>query len=169
MLTWSLQYTALSKGSISHMIGLVELEWMQPGRRSTRDPKVYWCSWRVVVIGVLAVLYREGLLCLSLHYCLASKRIVLLFLFFLFSFWSCRLIQGSRRFSCCVSGFWVGVSCSGAPYIHRCIGVLRKLLGLGMGFLLTCEEMACTDFYSITVWLLKGFFCFSFFSFLFAS
>ena len=83
--------------------------------------------------------------------------------FFLFFFWSCRLIQGSRRFSRCVSGFWVGVSCSGAPYIHRCIGVLRKLLGLGMGFLRTCEEMVCTDFYSITVWLLKGFFCFSFF------
>ena len=82
--------------------------------------------------------------------------------FFQFVFLSCRLIQGSRRFSCCVSGFWVGVSCSGAPYIHRCIGVLRKLLGLGMGFLLTCEEMVCTDFYSITVWLLTGFFCYSF-------
>ena len=89
--------------------------------------------------------------------------------FFNFFFLSCRLIQGSRRFSRCVSGFWVGVSCSGAPYIHRCIGVLRKLLGFGMGFLLTCVEMVCADFYSITVWLLKGFFCFSFFFFFFAS
>ena len=158
MLTWSLQYTALSKGSISHIIGLVELEWMQPGRRSTRDPKVYWCSWRVVVIGVLAVLYGEGLLCLSLHHCLASQRIVLLILFFLLFFLSCRLIQGSRRFSRCVSGFWVGVSCSGAPEIHRCVGVLGKLSWLVMGFLPTCVEMVCASFYSVTVWLLKGFF-----------
>jgi hypothetical protein len=39
-----------------------------------------------------------------------------------------------------------------------CIGVFKKLLGLGMGFLLTCVEMVCPAFYSITVWLLKGFF-----------
>ena len=70
---------------------------------------------------------------------------------------SCRL--GSRRFSRCVSWFWVGVSCSVAQCIHRCIGFLRNLLGLGMGFLLTCVEMVCADLHSLAsqrifLWLL---------------
>ena len=53
MLTWSLQYTALSKGSISLTFGLAELEWKQPGQGSTGDPQVYLvflescCEWRI--------------------------------------------------------------------------------------------------------------------------
>ena len=118
---------------------------MQPGRRSTRDPQVYWCSWRVVVIGEwgpCCLVWRRFALPLTPSLFSFQKDCFVCPFFRLF-FLSCRLMQGSRGFSCYARGCFLFRS-TRDPQVYWCSwkvvvigdGVLADLCGDGLCCLL---------------------------------